>query len=359
MITKEKMEEIIKKFPDATDVERAKIAGINYWSWIKYKGNYKLTKAIGDNVVMDEKGKVLERLNNGILNIQEFSEESKMDRNKVYKLIDELEQEGKIIEKSQSGYYINRVSVSPRNLIHTYYKNKLKIAAIGDTHLCSTEQQLTYLNTFYDICEREKVEVVFHCGDINDGENVFKGHKYNVFAIGADKQVQYTIDNYPLRKNIKTYLISGNHDLDYHKTNGIDIVKSISDKRKDIVYMGQLGAYVKFGENTKAYLYHPDGGGSYALSYKIQRFIEKLSPENKPNICFFGHYHQAEFLVVRNVFCLQVGCFQSQTDFLKRKGLEPQIGGWIIDLNIDEKTGSINRIKPEWINFFSPVYHDY
>jgi hypothetical protein len=131
----------------------------------------------------------------------------------------------------------------------------------------------------------------------------------------------------------------------------------ISKERKDMIYLGKLGAYVNLRENIKMHLLHPDGGGSYAKSYRPQKLIENYSSENKPNILLSGHFHTSMQFYTRNVHAFVTGCFEAQTPFLLRKGLYPEVGGWEIEIVPSDK--GILRIKGEWIPFYKPIYHDY
>jgi predicted phosphodiesterase len=300
--------------------------------------------------------KIISTLNDGILNIDSFSIENNISKSIIYGILEEIEKNGAILEKSASGYYINK-SGEAQNKIHQYFKNKLKFGAIGDTHLCSKEQQLTHLNTMYDIFEKEGITEVYHTGDLLAGDGVYKGQRFETFFQSADDQVQYCIEKYPQRKNIKTFFITGNHDFSFYKSSGVDVGKTISRERKDMIYLGQLGAYINLKNNIKMHILHPDGGGSYARSYKPQKLIENYSSENKPNIALFGHYHTSLFFHTRNVFSLTTGCFEGQTPFLLRKGLHPEVGGFLTEITQGE-FGPL-RVKAEFIPFPKIIYKDY
>ena len=71
-----------------------------------------------------------------------------------------------------------------------------------------------------------------------------------------------------------------------------------------------------------------------------------------------GHWHQIEYLFERNIHIIQAGCFEGQSPYLKRKGIMPKIGGWIIEIHIDRK-GTVSRFKSELVSFFEPLKDDY
>ena len=57
-----------------------------------------------------------------------------------------------------------------------------------------------------------------------------------------------------------------------------------------------------------------------------------LQGGEKPAFVLIGHYHKMEYGRPREVLCFQTGCAQDQTPFMRKKRLEAQLGGWIIDI---------------------------
>jgi predicted phosphodiesterase len=232
-----------------------------------------------------------------------------------------------------------------------------KAGVVSDTHLNSKYQQLTHLKKTYEIFAQERVEFVLHAGDITAGKGMYKGQEYEVINLGADEQCDYIVQNYPHIPGVKTKLIAGNHDLSYYNSMGYDICKQIANRRDDIEYLGQLGAYVEISEGVYIYLLHPDSGQAYAVSYKPQKIAAGFVGGQKPNIMIIGHYHQAEYLFERNIHIIQAGCFETQTPYLKRKGIMPKVAGWMIEFKVDG--GSVTRFKQELITYYKSIEHDY
>ena len=117
--------------------------------------------------------------------------------------------------------------------------------------------------------------------------------------------------------------------------------------------MDYLGATLAFANmaNIKIGLMHGAGGVAYARSYRLQKIVEQLAPEMKPNILLLGHYHCGCLIpAYRNVEAVQVGCFQAQTPYLASKGLFPTVSGLIVSVTPDE--GGIATITYEWLPFF-------
>ena len=234
----------------------------------------------------------------------------------------------------------------------------LRFAIMGDTQIGSKYAQLTYLHQFYDLCEKEGITSVYHTGDITDGLKMRPGHEYELYEISADEMRDDVVANYPRRKDITTHFITGNHDASIYKHVGYDIGQAIANLRPDMVYLGRDCAVVNLTPNCTLELRHPWDGTAYALSYKIQKMIEAMESDSKPNILAVGHYHKAEYLFYRNVHALQTGCFQGQTPFTRGKGISIHIGGWLVTATVDTN-GYIQRFAPEFIPFYSSIKDDW
>jgi len=237
-----------------------------------------------------------------------------------------------------------------------------RLAFVGDCHMGSRFQQISNLSNFYKLCEAQNVDAILHMGDISDGQRMYPGQEYEVFKHGADAQVDYIVNTYPdAPSGIKTFLIGGNHDEShYTKGGGHDIISAIADKRKDIQNLGFHQATISFGK-ISVKLMHPTGGVAYARSYRMQKIIEQMPPDEKPDFLCLGHYHVTAFLMgYRDVMGFQLPCFQSQTPYLAKKGLYPEIGAVIINIRwIDDRiTGGIKSVNTDWISY-RPVKEDW
>lgn len=234
----------------------------------------------------------------------------------------------------------------------------IRFGLMGDTQINSKYTQLTHLHNFYDLCASEGIDRVFHTGDIDEGEQMRVGHQYECYEQGADDHVAEIVRVYPHRKGIKTYFITGNHDASLYKRAGMDLGKAIAEKREDMVYLGRDCSIVNLTENCTMELRHPWDGTAYALSYKIQKIVEAMEADSKPNILAVGHYHKAEYLFYRNVHCFQTGCFQSQTPFTRGKGISVHMGGWIVEITVS-KEGYIQKISPTLVPYYAAIPDDY
>jgi len=240
----------------------------------------------------------------------------------------------------------------PENAKGTY-----KVGIVADTQMGSMYQQMTHLYSFYEFCKEQGVTTMLHAGDVVDGEKVYRGQEYELFLHGADAQRDYVIDNYPKFEGMTTYMISGNHDASFWSVSGYNIVQAICSKRNDLVFLGDNYATYTVGKIQIAVM-HGEGGVAYARSYKLQKIIEQISPENKPHMLFLGHFHVEDVQpMYRNVLGIQLPCFQAQTPYLARKGLYPELGGWIVEFGVDEK--GFTDVHYRHKMFYVPVKKDY
>ncbi len=237
--------------------------------------------------------------------------------------------------------------------LQQFFTSKIRIGYLTDTHLGSLYERLDFLNAAYKIFEREGITTVYHSGDIADGEKMYRGQEYELKIHGADNQVRHILETYPSIKGIKTYFITGNHDLSFWKTSGVDIGSKISLYRKDLIYLGAEEADIpiqnKNGEIILRLL-HPGKGTAYAISYHPQKYIESLTGGEKPNIIFCGHYHKSEYLFYRNIHFVQGGTLQAQTPFMRRQNIAAMMGFWVITFSIHDNY--ITRFEQEFIPFF-------
>lgn len=239
----------------------------------------------------------------------------------------------------------------------------IKFAAIGDTHLCSKYQRLDALNAFYDICVDEGIHKVFLAGNMIDGEARF--NKYDILATGVEGQSKYFVENYPQREGVVTEFITGDdHEGWYVQNDQVNIGRYIEDMairmgRDDLKYLGHMERdLVLNGAKTSQVIriIHGGGGSAYATSYTSQKYVESLQAGEKPRLILVGHFHKFEFSYPREVFVAQVGCFEDQTPFMRKKRIQAMVGGTIVTIHQNDD-GIIDRCKVEFIPFYSKNFY--
>ena len=267
----------------------------------------------------------------------------------VIGIIELLKQDGHLVD------YVNGEVIALKHPVKTndVYQipsqlNEMRLLLISDTHLCSKYDRLDILRYLYSKADDLGVKHVLHSGDFTDGRSNRPEHMYELKELSYDGQVDYCVDKYPAFSG-KTYVIQGNHDNWWYKSTGSEIVKSISKKREDIVYLGADVADMRIGK-LKIRLFHGTGGVSYAKSYKVQKYLDSVPQDEKPHILQTGHIHQAFYLKQDKTHCFQTGCLEDLTPFSRSMGFNGDKSVWWVDVKFDDK-GNVHSIVPELETF--------
>lgn len=140
---------------------------------------------------------------------------------------------------------------------------------------------------------------------------------------------------------------NSNHDATWYKIAGIEVGKEIAKQREDMIYLGQDTADIKLNK-TSIRLFHGTGAGSYARSYRAQKYLDNLQP--KPDIIGLGHVHYAFYMQYLGTHVLQTASLQSASPYIKAKGLPNDMSVWFVDVDLDSR-GKIFGIRPELMSF--------
>lgn len=232
----------------------------------------------------------------------------------------------------------------------------------SDLHFGSMSCQLTALNEFTELCRKRGVKHIFVPGDVTAGYNVYPGQVHDLYAISADEQIQSIVANLP--HGFEWYAIGGNHDYSYiTKGGGYNILSVIASRRKDFHYCGFDDANVPILNNVELKMWHPRGGVPYALSYRIQKGVEQIAfselqnvvrgIKERPTVRFVlsGHLHIQMQGMFGSIMGMQCGCFEGTTNYLKRLGLVPTVGGWIVKATLDKVKGTLKNFEAKFYIF--------
>lgn len=212
----------------------------------------------------------------------------------------------------------------------------IKIGAITDTHIGSKYFKKERLFQAFDEFVKEGVNFVTHSGDVTEGMSNRPGHIYELDKLGYNDQREEAIEVLSYWKG-KMYLIDGNHDRWFIKSNGALIVQDIAKELPDAEFLGHDEGDISLNGFATLKLWHGEDGSSYAVSYRIQKVVESLSGGEKPQAMFYGHTHKATYLFDRNIHCYSMGCIESQSKWMRGKRISAHTGFWIIDLWVNEQ----------------------
>ena len=235
-------------------------------------------------------------------------------------------------------------------------RNKACFGYLTDTHIGNVNYDPALMTHAAKMFDKEGVDFVLHSGDIVDGW--YQNRPQAVFeqnAIGLDQQVELAVKELS-KINQPLYFITGNHEYNtFVRGAGVEVGKILEDKLRengrDVEFLGNAEADVVLKGGATIKMIHPDGGSSYAISYKSQKLIESFGGGEKPAVLLIGHFHKAEYLFYRNVHCLQGGTLCGQTKFMRGKSLQAMKGFYIVDV-ASSNGGQIDRFTPS----FYPAY---
>ena len=223
----------------------------------------------------------------------------------------------------------------------------LKFWLISDSHLWAKQCALDELWEFYDKAKDKWVECFIHCGDLVDWTWVYSGQQFEQSEVWFEDQVNLVKDRYP-NVWLPTYLCAWNHEESYLKGWWVDIAKAIETVRNDIINLWFYDATIKLNWIT-IQLRHWWGGSSYALDYKLNKFIDKIPAWKEPDIFALWHYHQALYALHRDIHGFLPGSFLKENMLSKRFQLGNTVGWWIVEIEKDNKWRS--HISLEYLKF--------
>ena len=85
-------------------------------------------------------------------------------------------------------------------------------------------------------------------------------------------------------------------------------------------------------------------------SYKIQKYLDAIPIQEKPNILQTGHVHQAFYYKQDKTHCFQTSCLQDLTPFERSMGFNNDKSCWWVDVEFDDK-GNVYSITPQLETF--------
>lgn len=293
----------------------------------------------------------------GNITVSELADVGDMSPRRVRESLERLGDTGyRVSEDDGERVMLSRVPPDTTNLHPGLFDGQDHLfGVVSDTHLCSTHHAGDELELAYDMFEREGVTDVLHAGDLVSGRGIFRGQEQEVVAFTLDDQVEYAVTHYPSRDGIRTRLIGGNHDLEGDAAKvGFDLAAAVSARRDDLDYLGPFSAWLGVGDDPETapwvHLLHGRGGMSYAYSYKAQKLVDGYPAGRKPSLLICGHWHVRGAFEARSVEVLFPGCFEWQSRFMQRLGLQPAVGFHLLELRFGDD-GSLVRCRPVWFKF--------
>ncbi|MBQ6282195.1 MAG: metallophosphoesterase family protein [Bacilli bacterium] len=225
------------------------------------------------------------------------------------------------------------------------YSNKehLRLALLGDTHLCSKSDAVEEIRDAYYIIEKNQTDFVLHCGDFVDGLNPMnKDHIRELRERTYEGQLDYSLHYYPSYSN-KTLIVSGNHDDYWYQLTGKEILKDFSERRDDVIYLGANRRKIAIG-NLIIDLVHGNTLQNGSIDFKAGLYIRNIPENERPNIVHLGHMHTPYHNDIYGVLCVRTGALMHLSPYHKSKGYNSHISFYFVDVYFDDD-GKVKKIK--------------
>lgn len=352
------------------------LENFNYQKSYKNFSNYvtKIKRRYMDNTndIQDPNSHLVSILRNRqYVSLDELSNKMSESKSSILKICNNLRKEGYEII-----YFNDKIKLSFKEILETNSINRnledreIVFGVASDLHFGSKACQITALNEFCKICQDNDVKYIFSPGDLLAGHNVYPGQLFDIYAHGAAEQEESLLANLP--EGFQWIVIGGNHDYSFIKSSGHNPLSVIQNYRDDIKYVGFDWARIPILKNVDLMMWHPSGGTPYSISYRLQKGVEQIAFNELRDICdkddkqhtlrfiLAGHLHIQLQAMFGPIFGIQSGTFEGTTNYLKRKGLFPSIGGWIIKAclgqdnkfkNFEAKFHLFEEIDEDWRNY--------
>lgn len=235
---------------------------------------------------------------------------------------------------------------------------EFKFMLISDTRLGSRFSQPSLLNDAYQKAYNMGIRNVIHGGNISEGlYSTGSDYEDTLFAKDTLQQVSYIIENYPYLEGMKTYFIGGTKEQIHLTKKKIDIGKRISEKREDMIYLGAGNCYINLAK-IKILLSNLKLEKNYTESYQIQKVIDSIRSEDKPNIYLCGGLLKLNSFPYRKVRCIAIPSLTATTKEMLARKSNNVVGVWYGKIKVN-RLGYLEDINLMSSPYYKTIEDDY
>jgi len=320
---------------------------------------------------------LFEVLKNSPKSLTELSRLFDRSTDTIAKRLDTLQVEGWYLVRDEDQFSVPtslRPQIIPEVSTLADVKGRdIRIAIGSDLHAGSAWSQPTAYDRFRRIAYEEYgCRVFLSPGDTHAGIYGYKGQDQDLIPacrpVSRDSSASATMNQVWLANKYTrpmegavTYILGGNHDWFHVTANGHDPVRILCSQRDDMIYCGYDMVTLPLTEDANVRMWHPSGGMPYARSYRLQKGLESqayadlraaIAKNRTPKVSALiaGHLHMAIVVPLLPIIGVHPGCFEGQSNYLKRKGLTPDIGGTILTFRLTD-AGQIQRVGWDFFPF--------
>jgi hypothetical protein len=231
--------------------------------------------------------------------------------------------------------------------------NHLRFGVFSDAHIGHLCYRGDALRKMIADGKRFGIEFWINPGDTIEGMSGRDGHVYELSCVGYSAQLDCFVSEFNNFQNTVYSIEAQNSHSGWYKSKGntgLNIGEELERRAKYYKFIGYDEQDIVMPNGLKIRLVHPGGGTAYALSYKMQKYVNAISGGSKPNLLFSGHFHKAIYMFYRNIHCFEAGCLCDQTPFMKKIGTPAMVGYWLIDVVMYEK--GVERLSKTFVPFY-------
>jgi predicted phosphodiesterase len=236
-----------------------------------------------------------------------------------------------------------------------YNSKRVRVGVLSDLHLGHKQYMPNVLEHAAKNFKRQKVDFVMIPGDILEGMSGREGHIYELSHIGASAQLDYGVEQLSqIEQPIFAITATNSHDGWYNSKNnaGFHIGPELERRlgKDKFNFLGYDEADLILDSGLTLRIVHPGDGTAYAISYKMQKYLNALSGGKKPHVVFQGHYHKWNAMFYRGVHAFDAGTLCGQTIFMKKKQTPAHVCYSVHDIWGNER--GVDRIRTELVPFY-------
>jgi len=243
----------------------------------------------------------------------------------------------------------SQVKPDSATVAHDFSGDTVTLGCLTDTHLGSKYSDPAHLQEAFEIFAKEDVDFITHSGDIHEGLSHRPGHMYECTHLGYSAQLDYSREVFGQWTQTPVYMIDGNHDRWFIKSNGALIGEELCRGQENLHFIGHDEGDIDI-QGVKIKLWHGLDGNSYAYSYRIQKIVESLTGGEKPNVLICGHTHKALYAFDRNIHCVSAGSMQKQSKWMRGKRAASHTGFYVVKMGINDL--GVSWFEPRFYPFY-------
>jgi len=236
-----------------------------------------------------------------------------------------------------------------RTAVHDFAGQQFTFGLMTDTHFGSKYTDVDMINEAFDVFADNDCQFILHTGDVHEGLSHRAGHCFECTHLGYSAQLEHSREVFGQWTDTPIYMIDGNHDRWYIKSNGALIVEELCKGQDNLHFLGHDEGDVDIA-GVKIKLFHGEDGSSYAFSYRLQKMVEAFTGGEKPHVLVTGHTHKALYMFDRHIHCISAGSMQKQSKWMRSKRHASHTGFYVVNMAVNDS--GVAWFEPRFYPFY-------